>query len=152
MPSRSTAISIFLTVLIALWGLTAVPQSLAACINAQSNAVIRWDPILHQRWLTTTDCEHPERPAQGKLLPASNAHAANSHALQPNAPITVHAGDQVSLWSQEDQVRIETTAIAEESGATGDTIRVRLLQAAAGEQQRQFSGTIRGPYNVEMQP
>jgi hypothetical protein len=66
----------------------------------------------------------------------------------------VRAGDIVRLWKQEDLLRIEVAGIAEESGGLGKTIRVRLLHRSADDQgnQERFSGIVRGPSDVEMQP
>jgi hypothetical protein len=66
----------------------------------------------------------------------------------------VRAGDIVMLWKQENLLRIEVTGISEESGSLGKTIRVRLLRRTTDDQfaQEQFSGIIRGPSDVEMQP
>jgi hypothetical protein len=44
--------------------------------------------------------------------------------------------------------------VSEESGGLGKTIRVRLLRRNADDQviQERFSGIVRGPSDVEMQP
>jgi flagella basal body P-ring formation protein FlgA len=66
----------------------------------------------------------------------------------------VHAGDRVRLWKQEDFLRIEVSGVSEESGGLGTTIRVRLLHRNTDDQSihDQFSGIVRGPSDVEMQP
>ena len=69
------------------------------------------------------------------------------------APV-VRAGDIVRLWRQESFLRIEVAGMSEESGGLGKTIRVRLLRRNTDDQSipEQFSGVIRGPSDVEMQP
>jgi hypothetical protein len=66
----------------------------------------------------------------------------------------VRAGDPVRLWKQEDLLRIEIAGISEESGNLGNKIRVRLLHRNTDDQamQEEFSGIIRGPSDVELQP
>ena len=69
------------------------------------------------------------------------------------APV-VRAGDVVRLWRHEGVLRIEVAAVSEESGGLGKTIRVRLLRRNTDDQSiaKLFSGVIRGPLDVEMQP
>ena len=121
----------------------------------------RWDPILHQRWAQVASCEHPEWPTVElpagvslQIAPVANKSAAarSADSLLPLLPV-VHAGDIVQLWSQEDVLRIEVAAIAEQSGALGQPVRVRLMQRATLGQQteEQFNGVVRGPHDVEMQ-
>ncbi|WP_263365857.1 flagella basal body P-ring formation protein FlgA [Edaphobacter bradus] len=144
-----------LACLTALWGLAATPRSFAVCINAQDAAAVRWDPILHQQWRTTTDCEHPERPAQSRLIASSwtlaRTNPTANLASKPTAPLVVRAGERVHLWGQEANVRMEITGIAEESGAIGSFVHVRLTQPTAGVSEQQLRGIVRGPSNVEMQ-
>ena len=123
-------------------------------------ASTRWDPILHQRWAQVASCSHPEWPKVE--LPAGIALQSNlsqqasrqpgADSLLPLLPV-VHAGDIVQLWSQEDDLRIEVAAIAVQSGALNQPVRVRLMQRATLGQQteEQFVGIVRGPHDVEMQ-
>lgn len=123
----------------------------------------RWDPILHQRWAQVASCEHPEWPtvelpagASLQIAPSSQqaqqASADNTDSLRQILPL-VHAGDIVQLWSQQDVLRIEVAAIAEQSGALNQSVRVRLMQRPTLGQQteEQFTGVVRGPHDVEMQ-
>lgn len=120
----------------------------------------RWDPILHQRWAQVASCEHPEWPTVELLAasslqtapPSQQTQQAGTDSLQQLLPM-VHAGDIVQLWSQEDVLRIEVAAIAEQSGALNQPVRVRLMQRATLGQQteEQFVGIVRGPHDVEMQ-
>ena len=60
----------------------------------------------------------------------------------------VRAGEVVRLWWQEDNLRIEMTAMSEENGGLGKVIRVRLVGSDSAE--RQFVGIVRGVADVEM--
>ena len=147
----------------------------AVCVNTQAEAAAgqhataeqggfrvtstRWDPILHQRWAQVASCDHPEwppveLPANASLKAASSrpSEQGSEASLLPLQPV-VRAGDIVQLWSQEDVLRIEVAAIAEQSGALGKPIRVRLMQRGTlGRQtEEQFIGVVRGPHDVEMQ-
>jgi hypothetical protein len=66
----------------------------------------------------------------------------------------VHAGDLVQLWRQENFLRIEIPGVSEETGDLGKTIRVRLLHRNTDDQSapEHFSGVVRGPFSVEIQP
>ena len=119
-------------------------------------ASVGWDPLLRQRWAKFVNCAHPERPAIAVLMsplkqdsPPSTPAARQTTAAFP----VVHAGDLVRLWSQEGNLRIEASGIAEASGASGSTIRVRLMHSRLeGQYQEQtFHGVVRGPRDVEMQ-
>jgi hypothetical protein len=117
-------------------------------------ASIRWDPLLHQCWAKLVSCSHPEQPAVEILMPLPEQHTAPA-TMPPTASLSpvVHAGDLVRLWSEDGNLLIETSGIAEASGATGSTIRVRLLHPnLEGQQQEQtLRGIVRGPRDVEMQ-
>lgn len=145
-----TSKSVSLACLTALWGLAATPQSLAVCANAQTSTALHWDPILHQQWLTTTDCNHPERPAQATLTTTSTPLPQT--IAQPNKPLIVRAGDRIRLWSVESSTRMELSATAEESGALGASIHVRLEPTAINETRPELRGIIRGPADVELRP
>ena len=158
-----------------LWAAFGLNLAQAACTNTRAEAAAglhatagqggfrvtstRWDPVLHQRWAQIASCAHPEWPTvelpagislQSSLSQSSQQPGADS--LLPLLPV-VHAGDIVQLWSQEDDLRIEVAAIAEQSGALGQPVRVRLMQRATLGQQmeEQFNGVVRGPHDVEMQ-
>lgn len=119
---------------------------------------IQSDPVLGLKWAMIISCGHPEWPAF-----TLRANRATSITLQrrdgsltesvKTAPV-VHAGDIVRLWRQESLVRIEIAGVSEESGGLGSTIRVRLLRGNTDDQSipEQFSGVVRGPLNVEIQP
>ena len=63
--------------------------------------------------------------------------------------VLADAGEVVRLWRQEDNLRIEVTAMSEENGGLGKAIRVRLMGGGSAEQQ--FIGIVRGVADVEMQ-
>lgn len=145
-PSKS----ISLACLTVLWGLAATPQSLAACANAQTATALRWDPVLHQQWLTTTDCNHPERPSHAKLTFTSAPPPQT--VTQQDKPLTIRAGDRIRLTYHQTNTRMELTGIAEESGATGAAIRVRLAQAASDTSATELKAIVRSPSQAELQP
>jgi hypothetical protein len=117
---------------------------------------MRWDPLLRRRWALVASCGHPEWPAVE--VPVSSLDTSvglgreQLQSLLPQLPV-VRAGDVVQLWSREEGLRIEVGAVAEESGALGKTVRVRLMRRSTLGQQAegQFLGVVRGPHDVEMQ-
>ena len=116
---------------------------------------VRWDPVMQQSWAMIVSCEHPEWPGVS-LRTGETSHALRGLSMQAHverSPL-VRAGDVVELWRQEDLLRIEVGAVAEQSGSIGETIRVRLLRRAGSTQsvEEQFNGIVRGRANVEMQP
>ncbi len=58
------------------------------------------------------------------------------------------------IWRQESFVRIEAEGVAEENGAAGGLIRVRLLKSNTDDPaaREELAGIVRGPANVELQP
>jgi hypothetical protein len=109
---------------------------------------VRWDPVLGQRWAMVASCDHPEQPAFAVQTAGAIAGRETARRKDESAPV-VRAGDVVRLWRQEDNLRIEMTAMSEENGGLGKAIRVRLVGSDAVE--RQFIGIIRGVADVEMQ-
>ena len=117
------------------------------------------DSVLGRRWATIASCTHPEWPVSALLVPGGGSivsHPGAQHALTDNvgkAPL-VRAGEVVRMWRQEKLMRMEFAGVSEESGDLGKTIRVRLLRRSTDDQSisEQFSGIIRGPSDVEMQP
>ena len=120
---------------------------------------IELDQVLGQRWAMIAHCGHSEwpvfaLPANGANLLISPQEAKRSANETLRGAFLVRAGDIVRLWRQESLLRIEVAGVSEESGGLGKTIRVRLLHRSTDDQSipEQFSGVIRGPANVEMQP
>lgn len=122
-------------------------SSLVAKGGSYRVSEIRWDSVLGQRWAIVASCEHPEQPVFGVLTRAAIAEKPLSRGKDDSAPV-VHAGEIVRLWRQEDNLRIEVTAMSEENGGLGKAIRVRLIGADSAE--RQFIGIVRGVADVEM--
>jgi flagella basal body P-ring formation protein FlgA len=87
-----------------------------------------------------------------KLQAQIYAHGSNATGRQSPFPV-IHAGDVVQLRRQERNLRIEVAGRAEENGAIGSKVRVRLLHSGfdAGQEQT-FIGIVRGPGNVEIEP
>jgi hypothetical protein len=122
-------------------------SALAARGGSYRVSEVRWDPLLGQRWAVVASCEHPEKPAFAVLAEGAIARKASADKKDDSAPV-VRAGDVVRLWRQEDNLRIEMTAMSEESGGLGKAIRLRLIGTASAEQQ--FIGIVRGVADVEM--
>jgi hypothetical protein len=119
-------------------------------------AKIQLDPVLSQSWAMIIPCDHPGWPAVA--LPLRNSISPTQFKVQEGAtkiltPV-VHAGDIVRLWRQESFLRIEVGGISEGNGGLGDLVRVRLLRRNTDDQSitEQFSGIVRGPFDVEMKP
>jgi hypothetical protein len=169
-----------ITVLFAIRGMSTVNSARAACYNTPHMAVeafvtspsvapalkdgyqvtrIESDLVLGRRWLMIASCNHPEWPAFALPTPGGGSVVVPSeaqHILTDNVkkvPL-VRAGDVVRIWRHERLLRIEFAGVSEESGGLGKTIRVRLLRRSTDDQSipEQFSGVIRGPSDVEMQP
>ena len=108
---------------------------------------VRWDAVLGQRWAIVASCEHPEQPAFAVLADAAIGGEPAYQRNDDSAPV-VRAGDVVRLWMQEEKLRIEMTAMSEESGGLGKEIRLRAMGTNSVEQQ--FVGIVRGVGDVEM--
>ena len=123
---------------------------------------LRWDPVLRRSWAIFANPAQPERPAVA--VPAQPAESGVSEAefarrnveaqlrrAVAQAP-TVHAGDRVRLWSAEKNLRLQLTAVAQEDGAVGDHIRLRIPGGWAGDTAEQaLRGVVRGLADVEME-
>jgi hypothetical protein len=123
-------------------------------------AGIMSDSVLRQRWATIASCSHPEWPVFAVPAPEARSVVLSPSETQRSltervggAPL-VRAGDVVRLWRLERLLRIEVAGVSEESGSLGKPIRVRLLRMNTDAQliPKQYSGVIRGPSDVEMQP
>jgi hypothetical protein len=120
---------------------------------------IESDQVLGRRWAMIARCGHSEwpvsaLPANGESLPTSPQEGKRSVSENLRTVPMIRVGDVVRLWRQESLLRIEVAGVSEESGGLGKTIRVRLLHGGTDDQSmpQKFSGVIRGPANVEMQP
>jgi hypothetical protein len=119
---------------------------------------IQSDPMLGRRWAIVSSCDHTEWPVSAVQISGSDPAAPSQTNRIPMTSVrsipVVHAGDIVRLWKQEDLLRIEVAGVSEETGGLGKIIRVRLLRRIADDQaiQERFSGIVRGPSDVEMQP
>jgi hypothetical protein len=168
--------------LFAVQGVAVVSFAPAACYNTPRTAVeaygtsspvpptlnnkgyqvtgIALDSVLGRTWATIASCSHPEWPVFAVPAPRARsvvvAPPETQRSLTENAgraPL-VRAGDIVRLWKQESLLRIEVAGVSEESGYLGKTIHVRLLRTNRDGQSipEQYSGVVRGPSDVEMQP
>jgi Chaperone for flagella basal body P-ring formation len=126
---------------------------------------MRWDAVLRRSWAIYWDPVHPERPVVA--IPVAGAAGAVEPAAgtgEPVAQITaagarpqpvVHAGDRVLLWREDRNLRLQLTAVAEQSGAVGESIRVRIPGASWGggmQADQPGRGRVRGAAEVEMEP
>jgi hypothetical protein len=118
---------------------------------------VQSDRVLGRRWAIVSSCDHTEWPVLAVQTSGSDSGTPSQANQMPVTSVrsipTVHAGDIVRLWKQENLLRIEVAGVAEESGGLGKTIRIRLLSRNADDQviQERFSGIVRGPSDVEMQ-
>ena len=127
------------------------PHELPLLQEGYRTISVHWDPLLRQQWATIASCGHPERPSIALLLPSGPHDKATEVAPAP-FPI-IHAGDVVRLWKQENDLRIEVPGIAQESGARGSRVRVKLLRSGLDGQQQEHTlfGIVRGKRDVEIQ-
>ena len=117
---------------------------------------VRWDLFLRRQWAVIQRCGHTEQPSfmvrtelEAQSPPKSFLELRNDVAL----PV-VQTGDLVRFWKRDGSAQIQLIATAEENGALGGRVRVRLagLPDADGQlgQPRYFAGVVRGPADVEM--
>lgn len=97
------------------------------------------DPCLGTRWQLIADTQHPERP--GRLVPVDFRllRAASARPREsPSAPISppaatlaappiIRPGNRITVTQQTSILRARFQAVALESAAAGQTLRVRLL-------------------------
>jgi hypothetical protein len=116
---------------------------------------IERDPLLRRSWGIVGSCGHPEWSTIA--LPVSESAAEVSRKISAstvNAPVLVRAGETVRLWRREAVLQIEMAGVAEQNGALGATVRVRLARGSTEEPlvAEEFSGVVRGRLDVEMKP
>jgi hypothetical protein len=117
---------------------------------------VKQDAVLGSRWGLMVDCAHPERPSRWMLLPAgeelSVTTKTQSVVAAVRGPMIVRAGETVRAWSQDGVASIETSGVAEQSGAAGARIQVRLTRRGLdGESvERHVSGVVDGAGSVEI--
>jgi hypothetical protein len=136
----------------------AIPPTAATMLvdgEAYRVAATRWDPVLNQHWVVISSCDHPDHPAISISLKATRQATSSQQGREtaPSQSSVIHAGDLVQLWSQEQNLRLEIAGRAEQNGAVGSRIRVRLLHSGFDTGQEQtMVGIVRGPRNVEIRP
>jgi hypothetical protein len=117
---------------------------------------VRWDPFLRRQWAVIQRCGHAGQPS---FMVRTELEAQSSSkkflALRHDVALpVVQAGDLVRLWKRDGSAQIQLIATAEENGALGGRVRVRLagLPDADGQsgQPRYLAGVVRGPADVEM--
>ena len=93
------------------------------------------DPCLGTRWQLVADAQHPERPGHlvlvdSRALRSSGTTPAGSPPSTPASTTqlpVIRAGDRIAVLQQTPILRGRFQAVALESAATGQTLRVRLL-------------------------
>jgi hypothetical protein len=118
---------------------------------------VRQDALLGSRWGLMVDCAHPERPSRWVLL-TSDAKLKVDGKVQSvttavRGPMVVRAGETVRAWRQDGMTSIETSGVAEQGGAAGTRIQVRLLRRDLDGQdvERHVSGVVDGVGSVGLQ-
>ena len=124
---------------------------------------VRWDPVLQQRWAVLESVAHPERPLLSELTdyrePRSGGQSRETGSAVTVAPIftpvklselAVRSGDRVTLWSVDENLRMEMSAVALGNAAVGDSIQLRVIGAGLnGDAGWRVSGIVRAAGNVE---
>ena len=114
---------------------------------------VRMDRVGGSRWARVVSCLHPEWPGVTVKVAGSREEAGDGtpslamkpsgarHAALAMAPPVVLAGAAVRVVRVEAMVRLEMAGVAQESGALGDLVRVRVGAAGA---ERLEDGVVRG--------
>jgi hypothetical protein len=120
---------------------------------------VRWDPVLQQRWAVLENVAHPELPLLAELADSgAKVSPGGSPAPRPVpvfpvfkvTQLAVRSGDRVALWSSEENVRMEMSAVAEGNAAVGDRIQLRVVGAGLnGDAGWRVSGIVRAAGSVE---
>lgn len=140
-------------------GISSLPATAGVMAGQEGYRVkiVRWDPLLKQRWAVVASCDHPERPSIAMQVSDERLEAVHPNlesrrqTTQSPFPI-VHAGDLVQLWKQEQNLRIKVAGRAEENGAAGSRVRVRLIPSGFDiGPEHTFIGIVRGPSDVEIE-
>jgi hypothetical protein len=146
---------------LALFGAAAKAQTPVGC-DGDGYRVIsrRWDTVLGTGWELKQNCAHPEWPTRATVVRPSTIGAplgirleSAPTPLQFSPPLLVHAGETVTLWLQEEKVRIEMWGVAEQSARSGGRVVVRVSHQSddAGLIVDHIAGIVRGPADVEME-
>jgi hypothetical protein len=136
-------------------------QTEAGC-GAEGYRVVarRWDALLERNLEVRQDCAHPEWPTRLVALGSAGARpmahggsVRTNEVAQVAAPLLVHAGDHVRLWSQDEMVRIEMSGVVEQSARSGDRVIVQIMRQSddTGMSVERIAGTVRGAGDVEME-
>lgn len=118
----------------------------------------RWDPLIGRNWVTIERCDRPELPTITLPLGAGSAPAGFGAVLpQILKRPDVIAGQTVRIRYADENVRIEMTGTAQQSGNPGDRIRVRLIHTLSDASSSDASAQnriaiVRGPQLLELQP
>jgi uncharacterized lipoprotein YajG len=123
----------------------------------------RWDPVLHQYWISVTDCNHLDRPQISRLASSTSIKNSlpytfsddreNNSAISDQLPL-IRAGETVTVVRQENNLRIEVVGVAEQNGRFGNLVRIRLAKIGIDVAQtpKEIVAVVSGRAIVEMQP
>jgi hypothetical protein len=121
---------------------------------------VKQDSLLNSRWALMVDCEHPEWPARMVLLAGKEdaieglkfAAKIQSSSAAGRVPMMVRAGETVRAWRQDGMASLVTSGVAEQGGAVGQRIQVRLLRNGMDGQDAEMhvSGVVDGVGSVEI--
>ena len=113
---------------------------------------IRLDRVGGGRWARVVSCVHPERPGMAVRVaderPGVQVAGVAAGRLFGVGRTLVEIGSVVQVVQVEANVRLEVAGVAQESGAMGDAIRVRV--GAAGLEHF-VAAVVRGEGLVEME-
>lgn len=121
---------------------------------------IRFDLLGGGRWARVANCLHPERP--GTMLKLQSPQESSNRVTSPSTsqqsvagrkqhsemPSAVLSGSAVRIVKLEDQVRMELAGVAQEAGALGARIHVRI---GSGNEEHFVSAIVRGESLVELE-
>jgi Chaperone for flagella basal body P-ring formation len=150
--------------------------SAAGVCPVAAECVAHVDSVLGRQFLMVRYAAHPEWPARmaadtlsapetsprrrkpqenigadiaAKAADLQSTSEHSSQAVRAGLPV-VRAGQTVTIWKHEADLKIEVTGVAEDNGAMGQRIRVRLPAAFDDGPPREIAGVVRGAESVEM--
>ena len=134
--------------------LLALPTAGFASGPCEAGQRVVRDEELARSWKLVVDCRHPEWPAKMVAVAEGAAPLVSVREVRATVvlPALVRAGETVRVWRQDAMVRLETTGVAESSGALGKAVKVRLVRRDSSGQamEQHVSGVVDGAGSVEM--
>lgn len=121
---------------------TVPPELAAAAVQREID-----DPGSHLRWLLVEDPSHPGGPGRMVAMGAGAGSASRRAAAVAKAKPVVRSGDVVQVEEHSAVVDASLQAVALNSAALGERIRVRLLVGG-----RVIAAVVLGPGRAALQP